>query len=252
MLILPGAMHASPRKNIMTSLPSLLACYDSVLSQPVVQPDGKINSISDLSGNGHHLRVKTEGGKVHPTYGSNIFGVMPGIQNLLDNEKVELSGDTDVGPITPEQQTWFMVYKAYELKGRRILSLGDNYHTPMDHYLGLMWGRNEDTYFPRTNISLLPGAVVTFIFNSTTELIIRGNGQQALDSLGNPYNIDPLNHYSLDTSYNRYITLFTGWDIVAPLGAFGAVAFCMEALPLLLIEKVERYLSQRFSIPLSV
>ena len=245
MLISPGLTHGPSHRNIMASLPSLLAWYDSVLSQPVIQEGNKIDSIYDLSGNGHHLRVRTEAGKINPTYDQNVFGSLPGIGNSLQGQKVELRGDVDIRPYTPEQQTWFFVYMPYVLTSYRILSLGSNYETPMDHSSGFAWGRDQGNGFPKTYLSLLGGAVCSCRFQNANQLFIRVNGMNA------PNPIDPKDTY-FSTSNVRNIHLFTGYNLNAVQGAFGSVAFCMEALPLTLIEKVERYLSQRFSIPLNV
>ena len=142
-----------------------------------------------------------------------------------------------------------MVYKSYRPNSRRMMAFYNNYHTPLDHPAGMSWGRNEDGDFPRSDILLINGAICTFMFHSASELIIRGNGQQALDTNGLPYNIDPNDSYFVGTT-PKYITLFTGYNIYAVEGAFGAVIFCMELLTMQLIEKVERYLSKRFGIPL--
>lgn len=250
MLILPGSMHTQGPKDPILSLPGLLAYYDSVFSNPVILPDGRVEKLHDLSGKGHDLRVRTEAARLHPTYDPGVFGALPGIGNSLVNQKVELRSDKDLRGFLPEQQTWFLVYKAYANTSLRILSLGSNYHNPVDHPNGLAWGRDENNNFPRTDIPLLPGAVCSFIFYNRGELVIRGNGRQARNSLGEPYNINPNDGYFGAGSVARYVYLFTGFDLNAPRGAFGAVAFCMQTLPLATIEKVERYLSKRFNIPL--
>lgn len=247
MLLNPGL--STGYSGLPLHLPKLLAWYDPILSKPNVQPDGKIDKLHDISGNGHHLKVRTEVNRVHPTYDQNVFGSMPGIGNSLQDQFVELQGDMNVNSFLKEQQTWFLVYKAYRLTSRRMMAFYDNYHTPLDHPLGLAWGRNQDGNFPRTNIALLPGAICTFMFKSKTELVIRGNGVQALNSSGQPFNIDPMDHYYSGANAKK-ITLFTGYNIYAVEGAFGAVIFCMELLNMQLIEKVERYLSKRFGIPL--
>ncbi|MCB9980264.1 MAG: hypothetical protein H6863_03890 [Rhodospirillales bacterium] len=252
MLILPGTIHGGCRKNPIASLPGLLAYYDSVLSQPSVLPDGRIETVNDLSGNGHHLRVRTEANRIHPTYDQNVFGGMPGIGNSQQGQRVELRSDIDLRPSMSEQQTWFLVYKSYRYTSLRIMAFYDNYHTPIDHPGGMSWGRDENNGFPRTNIFLENASICTFLFQNSGELIIRGNGQQAENVSvggGTLYNIDPRDNY-FSQAYAKYVTLFTGYDINAVEGAFGAVAFCMELLPMPLIQKVERYLSHRFNIPL--
>ena len=137
MLIYPGAMRSNCKKDLIKRLPGLLAWYDSVLSKPVLLPDNKIESIYDLSGNGHDLRVRTENGKIHPTYDANSFGSLPGIGNSLQESHVELRGDLDIRHDLTEKQTWFFVYKSYRFTSDRILSLGSNYENPIDHYTGL-------------------------------------------------------------------------------------------------------------------
>lgn len=247
MLLNPGL--STGYSGLPFHLPKLLAWYDPVLSKPDVQPDGKIDTLYDISGNGHHLRVRTEASRVHPTYDPNVFGSVPGIGNSLQDQFVEMRGDNDVRPYVTEQQTWFMVYKSYRPNSRRMMAFYNNYHTPLDHPAGMSWGRNHDGGFPRSDILLINGAICTFMFQSASELIVRGNGQQALDSNGLPYNIDPNDSYFVGTT-PKYITLFTGYNIYAVEGAFGAVIFCMELLNMQLVQKVERYLSKRFSIPL--
>lgn len=238
-------MHAAGRANPVFALPGLFAYYDSVFSKPEVLPDGRVERWPDLSGNERHLRVRTEAAKIHPTYDLNAFGALPGIGNSLEAQKVELRGEQDIRSLVTDQQTWYFVYRSYRLTSLRIMSLGSNYHNPIDHPTGLAWGRNQAGGFPRTYLPLINGAVCTCLFNSKSELILRVNGVQG------PSVIDPNDGYAATTSYARYIHLFTGWDLIAIEGVFGAVALCMEAHSLPLIQKVERYLSKRFSIPLN-
>lgn len=250
MLLNPGL--ASSRPGLPFHLPKLLAWYDSKLSKPDVQPDGKIDKVYDISGNGHHLRVREEANRIHPTYDENVFGSMPAIGNSQDGQFVELRSMNDLRPFVTEQQTWFLVYKSYRYTSRRIMAFYDNYHTPIDHPGGMGWGRDQNNGFPRTNIFLENASICTFMFKNSSELLIRGNGQQAENLSvggGTPYNIDPRDNY-FSQAYPKYVTLFTGYDIHAVEGAFGAVIFCMDLLNMQLIQKVERYLSKRFSIPL--
>lgn len=245
MLIQPGSLQPiHRRKDFILSLPSLMAYYDSVLSKPVLLPDGKVERLPDLSSNGLDLRVRTDVGKIHPTYDNNAFGDLPGIGNSLQGQKVELRGDDDIRPFLREQQTWFFVYRRYRITNYRILSLGTNYETPIDHWTGLAWGRSETNGFPKTNLSLETGAVCTCRFLNSSNLLMRVNGADA------PQSINPRDTY-FSTNAARNIHLFTGYNLAAVEGVFGAVIFCMEALPMPLVEKVERYLSQRFSIPLT-
>jgi hypothetical protein len=250
MLLNPGLTAQGQKKHFIAKLPGLLAWYDSVFSSPIVLPDGKIEKVHDLSGNKHHLRVRTEANRIHPTYDQNVFGQLPAIGNSLDGQYVELMSDVDIRYALKEQQTWFLVYKSYRHTSRRIMAFRDNYHTPLDHPLGMSWGRDENNNFPRTNINLAPGAICTFMFHNRNELEIRGNGQQALNSANEPYLINPRDNYYVG-AYVKNITLFTGYNIHAVEGAFGAVIFCMSLLPMQTIEKVEKYLSERFSIPLA-